>query len=400
MKEGTNFFGGVGYTTSSDGDDTIVRTRQVYKKIKVIYTVEQTTSPNLDPITGFELPSLSDLGLPSLSFPTLPNLDFSEVPELSPESLAAGQAKMKDAICNMPNLEVNTGASGTQEFEQKENGADSIILDKTPTSIVSVQGREEGNNFFGNIQYSQDGKNIFLNKFYAEIKVVYNAAVVKQKAKESLIPQEAGEEETPSAEPEITTKQKEALNVLKSFKIDADALLKRTESIQEHIKANVPNTIEINGEIPKSFIEKCKEKEETIKMEIVDRPGTFDPQEKKEILENKVVQKLNEAEDDTGVQPSKTAPVSDKDLNNLKKLVDNHVEKMKIMFSQMTLVGKKLRSKNTPQTFDYTKSDGTKVKVTLDTNIGFLDDPSFVRRLQVKGQNLRNVEIAIWLSSG
>ena len=60
-------------------------------------------------------------------------------------------------------------------------------------------------------------------------------------------------------------------------------------------------------------------------------------------------------------------------------------------FSQMTLVGKKLRSKNTPQTFDYTKSDGTKVKVTLDTNIGFLDDPSFVRRLQVKGQNLRNV---------
>ena len=96
------------------------------------------------------------------------------------------------------------------------------------------------------------------------------------------------------------------MNVLKSFKIDADALLKRTESIQEHIKANVPNTIEINGEIPKSFIEKCKEKEETIKMEIVDRTGTFDPQEKKEILENKVVQKLNEAEDDTGVQPSKT----------------------------------------------------------------------------------------------
>ena len=400
MKEGTNFFGGVGYTTSSDGDDTIVTTRQVYKKIKVIYTVEQTTSPNLDPITGFELPSFSDLGLPSLSFPTLPNLDFSEVPELSPESLAAGQAKMKDAICNMPNLEVNTGASGTQEFEQKENGADSIILDKTPTSIVSVQGREEGNNFFGNIQYSQDGKNIFLNKFYAEIKVVYNAAVVKQKAKESLIPQEAGEEETPSAEPEITTKQKEALNVLKSFKIDADALLKRTESIQEHIKANVPNTIEINGEISKSFIEKCKEKEETIKMEIVDRTGTFDPQEKKEILENKVVQKLNEAEDETGVQPSKTAPVSDKDLNNLKKLVDNHVEKMKIMFSQMTLINRNLRKKNTPQTFDYTKTDGTKVKVTLDTNIGFLDDPSFARRLQVKGQNLRNTQIANWLSSG
>ena len=88
-----------------------------------------------------------------------------------------------------------------------------------------------------------------------------------------------------------------------------------------------------------------KKKKKRLKMEIVDRTGTFDPQEKKEILENKVVQKLNEAEDDTGVQPSKTSPVSDKDLNNLKKLVDNHVEKMKIMFSQMTLVNKNLRSK-------------------------------------------------------
>lgn len=399
MKEGTNFFGGVGYTTSSDGDDTIVTTRQVYKKIKVIYTVEQTTSPNLDPLTGFELPSLGDLGLPSLSFPTLPNLDFSNVPSLSPESLAAGQAKMKDAICNMPNLEVNTGASGTQEFEQKENGADSIILDKTPISIVSVQGRQEGNNFFGNIQYSQDGKNIFLNKFYAEIKVVYNAAVVKQKAKESLIPQEGGEEETPSAEPEITTKQKEALEGLKSFKIDANALIKRAESVIEHVKENVPSSIEVNGEIPKSFIEKCKEKEETIKMEIVDRTGTFDPQEKKEILENKAVQKLNEAEDDTGVQPSKTAPVSDKELNNLKKLVDNHVEKMKIMFGQMTLVLRKLRSKNTPQSFDYTKTDGSKVKVTLDLNIGFVDDIDR-GQLQIKGQNLKALDIANWLSKG
>ena len=73
---------------------------------------------------------------------------------------------------------------------------------------------------------------------------------------------------------------------------------------------------------------------------------------------------------------------------------------MKIMFSQMTLINKKLRKKNTPQTFDYTKTDGTKVKVTLDTNIGFLDDPSFARRLQVKGQNLRNVQIANWLSGG
>ena len=118
----------------------------------------------------------------------------------------------------MPNLEVNTGASGTQEFEQKENGADSIILDKTPTSIVSVQGREEGNNFFGNIQYSQDGKNIFLNKFYAEIKVVYNAAVVKQKCKkESLIPQDFGEEENTISRTRDYHKTKRSIKCSKKF---------------------------------------------------------------------------------------------------------------------------------------------------------------------------------------
>ena len=34
MKDGTNFFSGVGYTTEIDGDDTIVTTTKVFKKIK------------------------------------------------------------------------------------------------------------------------------------------------------------------------------------------------------------------------------------------------------------------------------------------------------------------------------------------------------------------------------
>ena len=70
-----------------------------------------------------------------------------------------------------------------------------LILEKTPTRIISVQGRTANTNFFGNIQYTQDGKSIFLRDTYAEVKVEYEVAVVKQKAKESLIPQEGGEVE-------------------------------------------------------------------------------------------------------------------------------------------------------------------------------------------------------------
>ena len=208
MKDGTNFFSGVGYTTEIDGDDTIVTTTKVFKKIKAIYTVEQTTDPNIDSITGLSLPSLDDLGLPSLSLPSIDGLDLSGVPSLSPESLAAGQAKMKDAICNMPNLEVSTGGSGVQTLDQKASGTDNIILEKTPTKIISVQGRTANNNFFSGIQYTQDGKSIFLRDTYAEVKVSYEAAVVKQKAKESLIPQEGGEVELKSVFTEAQTQLK------------------------------------------------------------------------------------------------------------------------------------------------------------------------------------------------
>ena len=225
MKDGTNFFSGVGYTTEIDGDDTIVTTTKVFKKIKAIYTVEQTTDPSIDSITGLSLPSLDDLGLPSLSLPSIDGLDLSGVPSLSPESLAAGQAKMKDAICNMPNLEVSTGGSGVQTLDQKASGTDNIILEKTPTKIISVQGRTAYFNFFSGIQYTQDGKSIFLRDTYAEVKVSYEAAVVKQKAKESLIPQEGGEVELKSVFTEAQTQLKLAEEKVANITIDKELLI-------------------------------------------------------------------------------------------------------------------------------------------------------------------------------
>ena len=85
----------------------------------------------------------------------------------------------------MPNLEVSTGGSGVQTKTQKASGTDNLLLGKDSTRIISVQGRTANNNFFG-IQYTQDGKSIFLRDTYAEVKVSYEVAVVKQKAKKNL----------------------------------------------------------------------------------------------------------------------------------------------------------------------------------------------------------------------
>ena len=124
----------------------------------------------------------------------------------------------------MPNLEVSTGGSGVETKTQKESGTDNLILEKTPTRIISVQGRTANTNFFGNIQYTQDGKSIFLRDTYAEVKVEYEVAVVKQKAKESLIPQEGGEVELKSVFTEAQTQIKLAEDQIKNITVDKEIL--------------------------------------------------------------------------------------------------------------------------------------------------------------------------------
>ena len=374
MKDGTNFFSGVGYTTEIDGDDTIVTTTKVFKKIKAIYTVEQTLDPSIDPLTGFSLPSLDDLGLPSLSLPALPGLDLSGVPPLSPESLAAGQAKMKDAICNMPNLEVSTGGSGVQTLDQKASGTDNIILEKTPTKIISVQGRTANNNFFSGIQYTQDGKSIFLRDTYAEVKVSYEAAVVKQKAKESLIPQEGGEVELASVFTEAQTQLKLAEEKVANITVDKELLKKNAEELAEFAK-NTPSIVP-DGEITKDFIEECKVKEEDIKMSLVTSGKILEPAEKKKDLEDEKVDAVEVVEEESGVKLNEVSPMVNGELRQEKKKIRQHRFKLTKMMSKMSRVQKAIRYRiKLPVTFIFKSKAGVKYKVKVDTAIkGQLSD--------------------------
>ena len=374
MKDGTNFFSGVGYTTEIDGDDTIVTTTKVFKKIKVIYTVEQTTDPSIDPITGLSLPSLDDLGLPSLSLPSIDGLDLSGVPSLSPESLAAGQAKMKDAICNMPNLEVSTGGSGVQTLDQKASGTDNIILEKTPTKIISVQGRTANNNFFSGIQYTQDGKSIFLRDTYAEVKVSYEAAVVKQKAKESLIPQEGGEVELKSVFTEAQTQLKLAEEKVANITVDKELLKKNAEELAEFAK-NTPSIVP-DGEITKDFIEECKVKEEDIKMSLVTSGKILEPAEKKKDLEDEKVDAVEVVEEESGVKLNEVSPMVNGELRQEKKKIRQHHFKLLKISSKMKRVQSAIKYRiKLPVIFEFKSKAGVKFKVKVDTAIkGQLSD--------------------------
>ena len=374
MKDGTNFFSGVGYTTEIDGDDTIVTTTKVFKKIKAIYTVEQTTDPSIDSLTGLSLPSLDDLGLPSLSLPSIDGLDLSGVPPLSPESLAAGQAKMKDAICNMPNLEVSTGGSGVQTLDQKASGTDNIILEKTPTKIISVQGRTANNNFFSGIQYTQDGKSIFLRDTYAEVKVSYEAAVVKQKAKESLIPQEGGEVELASVFTEAQTQLKLAEEKVANITIDKELLKKNAEELKE-FSSNVPSIVP-DGEVTKDFIEQCKVKEEDIKMSLVTSGKILEPAEKKKDLEDEKVDAVEVVEEESGVKLNEVSPMVNGELRQEKKKIRQHNFKILKIASKMKRVQSAIRHRiKLPVIFEFKSKAGVKFKVKVDTAIkGQLSD--------------------------
>ena len=374
MKDGTNFFSGVGYTTEIDGDDTIVTTTKVFKKIKVIYTVEQTTDPSIDPITGLSLPSLDDLGLPSLSLPSIDGLDLSGVPSLSPESLAAGQAKMKDAICNMPNLEVSTGGSGVQTLDQKASGTDNIILEKTPTKIISVQGRRANNNFFSGIQYTQDGKSIFLRDTYAEVKVSYEAAVVKQKSKESLIPQEGGEVELKSVFTEAQTQLKLAEEKVANITVDKELLKKNAEELKE-FASSTPSIVP-DAEITKDFIEECKVKEEDIKMSLVANGKIVEPAEKKKDLEDEKVDAVEVAEEESGVKLNEVSPMVNGELRQEKKKIRQHHFKLLKISSKMKRVQSAIKYRiKLPVIFEFKSKAGVKFKVKVDTAIkGQLSD--------------------------
>jgi hypothetical protein len=104
-------------------------------------------------------------------------------------------------ICDLvPNIDIPAGNSGTgitiEEVEERGTGT-SVTLTQIPKEIISVQGKKTGASFFGNIQYTQNGKVIVPKETgtYSEIKVKYTVSLIKEK------PVEAKQADT-SPEPE------------------------------------------------------------------------------------------------------------------------------------------------------------------------------------------------------
>ena len=106
-------------------------------------------------------------------------------------------------ICDLvPNIDIPAGNSGTgvttEEIEERVSNAATLTLTQTPKEILEVQGKKTTQQFFTNIQYTQNGKVIVpkATGTYQTIKVKYTVSLVKEKpveAKQAATPPEAEE---------------------------------------------------------------------------------------------------------------------------------------------------------------------------------------------------------------
>ena len=133
-------------------------------------------------------------------------------------------------LCDLvPNIELPAASSGTgittEEVEERGTGV-SVTLTQIPKEIISVQGKKTGVSFFGNIQYTQNGKVIVPKETgtYSEIKVKYTVSLIKEK------PVEAKQADT-SPEPEevsivttnVSAKDTSFAGLIAKFKKDVES---------------------------------------------------------------------------------------------------------------------------------------------------------------------------------
>ena len=133
-------------------------------------------------------------------------------------------------LCDLvPNIEISAASSGTgittEEVEERGTGV-SVTLTQIPKEIISVQGKKTGVSFFGNIQYTQNGKVIVPKETgtYSEIKVKYTVSLIKEK------PVEAKQADT-SPEPEevsivttnVSAKDTSFAGLIAKFKKDVES---------------------------------------------------------------------------------------------------------------------------------------------------------------------------------
>ena len=106
-------------------------------------------------------------------------------------------------LCDLvPNLELPADLAGTgvttEEVEERASNAATLTLTQTPEEILEVTGKKTNQSFFGNIQYTLNGKVIVpkATGTYSEIKVKYTISKIAEKpiaAKQADVPAETEE---------------------------------------------------------------------------------------------------------------------------------------------------------------------------------------------------------------
>ena len=134
-------------------------------------------------------------------------------------------------ICDLvPNIDIPAGNSGTgvttEEVEERGTGT-SVTLTQIPKEIISVQGKKTGVSFFGNIQYTQNGKVIVPKETgtYSEIKVKYTVSLIKEK------PVEAKQADTSPEPEEVSIVTTNVLSVENKTTFKFSSLIKKLDNL-------------------------------------------------------------------------------------------------------------------------------------------------------------------------
>jgi len=134
-------------------------------------------------------------------------------------------------ICDLvPNIDIPAGNSGTgitiEEVEERGTGT-SVTLTQIPKEIISVQGKKTGVSFFGNIQYTQNGKVIVPKETgtYSEIKVKYTVSLIKEK------PVEAKQADTSPEPEEVSIITTNVLSVENKTTFKFSSLIKKLDNL-------------------------------------------------------------------------------------------------------------------------------------------------------------------------
>ena len=165
-------------------------------------------------------------------------------------------------LCDLaPNIEISAGNSGTgitiEEVEERSSTS-TLTLTQIPKEIISVQGKKSTQQFFTNIQYTQNGKVIVPKDTgtYSEIKVLYTVSLIKEK------PVEAKQADTSPEPEEVSIVTTNVLSVENKTTFKFSSLIKKLDNLS----GGQIDTTKVNSDIS-SALSAIKSPEFKVKMQ-------------------------------------------------------------------------------------------------------------------------------------